>query len=181
MDGGQITKILSSLPETFPLFNGVYTNSKIPDLFLSSVNGFIIANTLSGSETDKGIGHWVSLVCRDGVLYFLDSFAMHPSVYKGEIYRIFSSYLGDKKVVFESPLQSPNSYVCGAYTVYFSYMMCINRSVYEIKMKFSVNKKCNDKFVRKFIMKLTGTSVKCNSEFCPAYMFMTNCSKRCSC
>ena len=47
--------------------------------------------------------------------------------------------------------------------------------------KFTKDKNSNDKFVRRFIMRLTGTSLECNREFCPAYMFMTDCSKYCAC
>ena len=182
MDTVQISKILNSLPETQPLFNGVYTNSNVPNSFLEAVNGFIIVNTLNGVETNtESIGHWVALITQNGVMYFFDSYAIHPSLYGGEIERIYTSYLGDKRVVFENPLQASNSYVCGAYVIYFSYMMCLNKSVYKIRQKFGKDKTSNDKFVRRFIMKMTGTGIECNKEFCPAYMFMSDCSKYCSC
>lgn len=182
MDSIQIEKILNSLPETYPLFSGVYTNSYIPSSFQEQCNGFIIVNTLNAVESNvEAIGHWVAIIMRDGVMLFFDSYGLHPSLYGNEIHRVYTSHSGNKMVVFHEALQASDSYTCGGYVIYFCHMISLNKSLYELRGKFTKDKNSNDKFVRRFIMRLTGTSLECNREFCPAYMFMTDCSKYCAC
>ena len=182
MDGLQIKKILSSLPETSTYFFGVFANSYVPEGFFNLNNGFIIINTLKENESAQEIGHWIGFALQTpNRLLFFDSLGHHPSFYEGEINRIFSGFVGEKTIVFNRMLQSIDSYTCGGFVVYFCFMMSQNKSLYTIRNKFGRNKKINDKFVREFIAKTTGVSLKCNKEFCPSYMFMTSCSKYCCC
>ena len=95
-------------------------------------------------------------------------------------FRLGIIYTGDKVKVFNSPLQDDISYVCGAYTIYFAYMMAKNHSTYYIKIRFSKNKKRNDSLVTKFIFLKTKIQITCNSQNCKTYMFQTKYRKYCS-
>ena len=68
------------------------------------------------------------------------------------------------------------SYACGAYTIYFTYMIARNHSPYYIKYKFSKNKKCYDSLliVTKFFFLKTETQITFNSQYCSFYMFQNN-------
>ena len=110
-----------------------------------------------------------------GDRYFFDSFGQPLSMYGLDIALFFNTYNGNKIKVFNSPLQDDISYVCGAYTIYFAYIMSKNYSTYYIKTKFSKNKKRNDSLMKKFIFLKTGTQITCNSRYCSSFMFQINC------
>ena len=74
------------------------------------------------------------------------------------------------------------SYVCGAYTINFAYMMMArNHSTHYIEARFGWSKKLDDSIVTKLIFLKTKTQITCNSQNCSSYMFQTKCRKYCSC
>ena len=179
MDGEQIKNILKSLPETACFFKGIFISSELPSSFATLDNGFIIVNSLEKSS-DK-IGHWLVFFARNRVLYYFDSFGLLPSHYNAQIASFYSNYSHEKQIVFDSPVQADDSYTCGAYAVYFSYLMSLGNTIYHIKGKFGKNRKNNDKFVSKFIFKKTGTLKSCNPQYCSSYMFGMDCREYCKC
>ena len=178
MDNLQITKIVKNLSETQSLFQGCYKNDDIPFSLLSRRHCFFIVNT---SINVNSMGHWLLFYIKDFNLYFFDSFGLAPFNYGGDVHSFFNKYNNFKTMVFNSPIQSDSSYVCGAYVIYFAYMMSRNYSYLILKKKFTKNKRKNDSIVSNFIYKITRTQIKCNSSFCPSYMFLTSCRKYCSC
>ena len=178
MNGHQIDNIINSLSEIKHLFLGIYKNDTIPFELQSKRNGFFIVNTTVKIST---MGHWILYYIKDNCLYFFDSFGQPLSVYGLDIESFFDTYNYDKIKVFNSALQDDMSYVCGAYTIYFAYMMGKNHSTYYIKSRFSSNKKRNDSLVTKFIFLKTKTQIICNSQYCSSHMFQTKCRKYCSC
>lgn len=178
MDARQISNILNGVDETRYYFKGCYESKNIPNWFANIVNGFIIVNTLN--NTNK-IGHWVLFYIKNTSLYYFDSFGNEPSVYGTYISNFYHAYPKDKTLVFKSPLQADFSYVCGAYVIYFSYMMCHNYSIAFIRNKFTKNKEYNDEIVSGFVYKISGIKHVCNSSYCPSYMFLTRCRQYCSC
>ena len=178
MDDVQITEILESLPETACFFYGVFSSNKIPQSFYDIKNGFIIVNTIN--DSNESIGHWCCMIARDGVLEYYDSL-QNPMTPSGEIGDFFSKYPGEKVIAFDSPLQSEESLVCGAYAIYFCYMYSLGYSRFHIKKQFTSNKRKNDMFVSNFVFKKTGTLKSCNKKYCAAYMFGFDCRSYCAC
>ena len=178
MNSVQISSILNNLDATRNLFNGCYKNDTIPFHLKSKRNGFFIVNTNVNVTT---MGHWILFYIKYSVLYFFDSFGENIKTYGLDIESFFSSFNGDKVIAIRSPLQDDLSYVCGAYVIYFAYMMGKNHSIYSIKSKFSKNRKRNDIYVTKFILIKTRTYITCNRRYCSSYMFQTKCRQYCTC
>ena len=180
MDGEQISNILTLQKETQPFFKGVFASGNIPHSFASCGNGFIVVNTLDEAGGDD-IGHWMVVYIRSSALHVMDSFGEPPSKYQGGIYRFYLEYPFEKVVVFNTPIQLDTSYACGAYAIFLSTMMAGGNSLYKIRKTFGKNKKINDNIVMQFVYKKTGTKKKCNSQYCPSYMFGAPCRKYCEC
>ena len=178
MDGGQINNILNGMEETRHYFKGCYINKNLPKWFANIENGFIIVNTLNDANK---IGHWILFFIKNMHLYYFDSFGNNPNNYGYRTSKFYNTYPKNKTIVFNSPVQADFSYFCGAYVIYFSYMMCLDYSTGFIKNKFTNNKKNNDKVVSRFVYKKSGIEHTCNSFFCPSYMFLTRCRQFCSC
>lgn len=116
MDSYQIGKALNIIPEIGNLFKGCYFNRNIPFELKYERECFFIVNTI----VELGnMGHWILFYVSNQHLYFFDSFGIDPMQYGWDIARFFSSYGGCKTIVFNRPIQSEFSYVCGAYVILF--------------------------------------------------------------
>ena len=178
MNGLQILKAVNCIPGANSLFLGCYTNDHIPGSFKSIRNGFLIANT----ESDPSkFGHWVLLYIKNYVLAFFDSFALDPIEYGGAIYFIYSTFKSRKFKAISKPLQSDHSLVCGAYTIFFSYVMTRNK-LSDIFKKLGRNKNKNDRFVARFLGKMAGVKISCtNRVYCFQNLFADECKTYCRC
>ena len=112
MNGFQIATILNNIPVTKLLFQGIYTYDNVPK-FLPNKNSIYVINTLSQYDSHE-IGHWILIVIKNNVLFFLDSMGNKPNFYGFNISNCFESFPRRKVVVFSRPVQNEFSLVCGA-------------------------------------------------------------------
>ena len=126
------------------------------------------------------MGHCSLLYIKKSVLYFFQSLGQPLDIYGLDKESFFTTYTGDKVKVVNSPLQDDILYGCGAYTIYFAYMIAKYYSTNYIKSGFIKNEKRNDSLVTKFIFLKNKIQITCNSQYCSTYMFHTRCRKYCS-
>merc|ERR1712148_42678 len=100
----------------------------------------------------KDIGHWILLYINNKNLFF-----------------------------FDYPIQSFDSFVCGAYVIYFGYEMCAHANAFLIKNAFTRFRRGNDKKVVRYVDKKMGISDMCCIDFCPRYMYDIPCKTSCNC
>lgn len=147
---------------------GIHSIDSFHELNLSNVNRCCVVIFID-NMTRKNLGHWVVAMKLNKDLYFLDSFAKHPSFYNKNInnkYFNFSYYLVKR-------LQANDSTSCGAYCIFFIHS--ILRSEYNIARLeniltstfFSNHYKKNDRNIAEYVFKNTSISVKkCKEYFC---------------
>ena len=179
MNGFQIATILNNIPVTKLLFQGIYTYDNVPK-FLPNKNSIYVINTLSQYDSHD-MGHWVVIVIKNNVLFFLDSMGNKPNFYGFNISNCFESFPRRKVVVFSRPVQNEFSLVCGAYVIVFAYIMCKYGKISFIKSKFGRNTCRNDIVVLKFLYKLIGFNNRCNDFLCSRTTFNRKCEKDCLC
>ena len=148
---------------------------------VSSEKCLIVFNSITRNMST--MGHWLALYSvrsKDGMLHvtFFDSFGMNISHYNP----ILKNYLKKhspyiKKMDFNTyPLQSPNSYVCGAYVCFMSEKLVSGLHLNQIcKIYFKKNnRKFNDALVIRFV-KMRWFKNRCDTEFCPMKTYAGEC------
>ena len=140
------------------IFWGVYAMDEFQKINLRNYRKcLIVLNTVKRNE--RKLGHWLALysvLTRDGLMNvtFIDSFGLKMSRYDP----ILSSYI-KKYVPFikkfqrnDFPLQSPNSYVCGAYICFIASKCVAGAEISDINRKFfkKFDRKFNDGVVVRF-------------------------------
>ena len=180
MDSKQIAEAFKLNSMLYRIFQGVFLNNNIPiDYLKSKRNCFFVVNTISSTHN---IGHWVLFYIKDYCLYFFDSLGKDPEYYDGDIKKFYNQFMFDKLVVFRKQIQNSTSSVCGAYVIYFAYILFTCENVYRLKAKFTLQYVKNDKIVVNFVDKLFGIEQSCNINYCPVYMYMENkCREDCKC
>ena len=174
MDNNQIENISRNNPVTKHTFIGCFAQNKMP---VKPENGYMIVNNESNP---KKMGHWILIYKNNDKHYFFDSFGFHPSIYGGNIASYCNTY-NNIQLLLKKPIQSNNSYVCGAYCLYVAYYLCKNISVEKIITRFSKRNLHNDKIVEKFIMDVSGNQHSCNKNMCGVLTFKTVCKNLCKC
>jgi len=127
------------------------------------------------------MGHWILFYIKDFRLYYFDSFGLSPIDYGWDIDHFYTTYTGYKTKVFHTAIQNDTSYVCGAYTIFISFYMSMDYSLFYIKSLFTRNRRRNDSFIVSRLYSLVGLDIECNQNFCSNLMFFEKCRKFCSC
>ena len=148
---------------------------------VSSEKCLIVFNSITRNMAT--MGHWLALYSvrsKDGMLHvtFFDSFGMNISHYNP----ILKNYLKKhspyiKKLDFNTyPLQSLNSYVCGAYVCFMGEKLVSGLHLNQIcKIYFKKNnRKFNDALVIRFV-KMRWFKNRCDTEFCPMKTYAGEC------
>jgi len=143
------------------------TNVNIP---LKHDPVFIIVNILPSSKI-KRMGHWVLLYVENKVIHFFDSFAIHPNNYSTYFTRFLCNHKGFKLWLMQRPLQSAASHTCGAYVLYFMYVICSNgleALKNNLKRKFKNSSALqNDRRILQFVYKkFSFLNSNCQETFC---------------
>ena len=178
MNAWQISSTFSFNYHTRKCFKGCYLNKNIPLNILNEERCLFVVNSLVDV---KDIGHWILMYINNRNLFFFDSFGNTPSFYGGDISRIYDLYGYSKSIVFDYPIQSFDSFVCGAYVIYFGYEMCAHANSFLIKNAFTRFRRGNDKKVVRYVDKKMGISDMCCIDFCPRYMYDIPCKTSCNC
>ena len=137
---------------TAPGFLGAFPYDQLPqqpnlDLFS------LVVNTSSSSEPGD---HWLALVYKKPVYYFLDSYGrqLNDETFSQEFAKAIKNYVGQIRLVYQKNLlQQLMSNVCGDYCVYFIVEL-VNRSFSKVLSVFSTNLKKNDDFVFRYVKQL---------------------------
>ena len=98
---------------------------------------FIIVNILPSSKI-KHMGHWVLLYIENRVIHFFDSFALHPDNYSKYLTNFLQKHKYFKLWLMKRQLQSVSSHTCGAYVLYFMYVIC-NKGLQVLKTTLRKN------------------------------------------
>ena len=138
----------------------------------------MIVNIQSKAST---MGHWILLYAQDTKIIFFDSFGLTPDIYMGNISKYFNSFQRSIMAT-RTAIQDYNSYVCGAYCIYFAYFLCTGTPIHVIAQRFPPKKGLkNDSRVEDFVMGLAGNRSVCTRELCSALTFNRLCRKNCNC
>ena len=152
-------------------FQGIFTNNSLH----VKNEGYYIVNTISDA---KIMGHWVMFYFdANGEVLFIDSFAKHPSMYGGNIFKFYTDL--NVKIVVKSQLQSNDSLVCGLYCLHFLFYLKEKYSMRRILSHFSDNYRKNDRIVERILAKI-GVD-RCVLSFCPSLMYNRKCMAMCTC
>ena len=178
MDAQQISTVFNLNHHTYICFRGCFLNNNIPKQIINEDRCFFVINSLMNIGE---IGHWVMMYINKKKLCFFDSFGHTPDFYGGDMSRIYDLYPYEKSVIFERPVQSFDSSVCGAYVIYFGYEMCKYSNQFLVKNSFSRFKRENDKKVVRYVDDIIDMKEVCCRNFCPRYMYNINCKKNCKC
>ena len=178
MDSMQVENAVNNINNMKIYFKGVFYNKNIDFNILDCHECFFIVNTITDITV---FGHWVSFFIRNQHCYFFDSFGFSPNHYGSDIEKFYSDFRGYKTVVFNKPIQSSFSYVCGAYAIVNSYYMYKGYSIRQICNLFSKNKKKNDAFIVNQLYRLVGLRLSCVPKFCTLSMFGISCKFFCNC
>lgn len=116
------------------------------------------------------MGHWIFLYIECRTLYFLDSFGLKPRSYS----RYFDLFLNNHKHfklwLQNRQLQSSASHICGAYSLFFFYVIC-NRGIIFLKKMLKNDFRNsstmeNDQRVLRRVYKEFGGMPHCADTFC---------------
>ena len=168
------------------LFKNVYKGTFAMDEFdhidMRKFNKcLIIFNSITRDM--QTMGHWLALYSfrlNDNTIYvtFFDSFGLSISHYNPILrnyIKLHSPYI--KKFDFNTfPLQSNNSYVCGAYVCFIAEKLVLGQYLKEICDQYfkKNNRKYNDLQVVRFI-KQRWYKNGCDAEFCPMKSYESEC------
>ena len=147
MDTSQLDGII-----TAPGFLGAFPYDELPkqpelELFSLVIN----TSPSSGSGT-----HWLVLVYKSPVFYFLDSYGRNlaDETFSREFAKVIKNYVGDVKIVYNRKwLQQLMSNFCGDYCVYFISEL-VNKNLKRVLSVFSTDLKRNDDFISKYVKQL---------------------------
>jgi hypothetical protein len=175
MNNLQIDQILRNTQTTKSGYLGCFSADNIP---MGSKVGFMVVNVASNGSA---MGHWVMFYSNGKRAIFFDSFGLSPNIYLGKIAKYYNSFEYGTAAI-EKAIQNSNSYVCGAYCIYYIYYLSKNTPLSVINRRFSHKTKLgNDKRVEKFIMKLANRGQICIRDMCTVSMFNTKCQIKCKC
>ena len=169
------------------VFWGVYAMDEFQEINLKNYRKcLIVFNTVKRNE--RKLGHWLalySILTQDGLMNvtFIDSFGLKMSRYGAGLSSYIKKYVPFiKKFQYNDfPLQSPNSYVCGAFICFISSKLVAGTEISAINRKFfkKFDRKFNDGVVVRFVKKHWYKSY-CSHEFCPMQTYNEKCFK-CRC
>ena len=131
---------------------------------------YIIVNILPTSKIEL-MGHWVLVYIENRVIYFFDSFAMHPKNYSPYFTRFLLKHEGFDLWLMERQLQSASSHTCGAYVLYFMHVICTKglqalRTILKKDFKHSSGLQ-NDRFILLYVYKyFPWLHFNCQETFC---------------
>lgn len=111
----------------------------------------LIINTSSSNEPGD---HWLALVYRNNVYYFLDSYGRDilDLTFPKEFKEAIKSYISDQKIIYNRKLlQQITSNTCGAYGIYFISLLNDGISLKKSLAVFTDNLKYNDYYVSIFV------------------------------
>lgn len=112
MDSRTLTRILTTHPDTKRVFRGVYSYDNIPDKVHKYPSAYI-CNTDPSSQPGE---HWVAIYFESPQqAEYFDSFGIRPY---GKFYK-FAKKNATKVMYSREWLQSPDTRVCGLYTLYY--------------------------------------------------------------
>ena len=138
---------------TAPGFMGAFAFDELPKQPTTELFSLVV-NTSSSSEPGD---HWLALVYRKPVYYFLDSYGrdLNDVTFSQDFVKTIKNYVGQMKMIYQKKLlQQLMSNVCGDYCIYFISEL-VNRSFKRVLSVFSTNLKKNDDFVFQYVKQLT--------------------------
>ena len=113
----------------------------------------LVINTSSSHEPGD---HWLALVYKDNIFYFLDSYGRNFTdlTFSEEFRLAIKKYTGKKKCKYNKKLlQQLTSNTCAGYAIYFVIMMSDDVSLKNALKPFNNNLKYNDDYITSLIMK----------------------------
>ena len=164
------------------VFWGVYAMDEFQKINLRNhTKCFIVINSVKRNE--RKVGHWLALYSQttnDGMMNvtFIDSFGLKISQYNPNLRSYLNKYTPFiKKFQYNDfPLQSPNSYVCGAFICFIGSKLIAGEKISDINRKYfkKYDRIYNDKIVVKFLQKHWYKPF-CDREFCPMLTYNEKC------
>jgi hypothetical protein len=131
-------------------FHGAFAYDEIPDL--PEGEWSIIVNTASSSNPGE---HWIALVFKDGVTYFMDSYGrelnLRETTFSPDFVNKMKSTVRGYVVNNRQLLQQLTSNACGYYAVYFVERLTVE-SMKKTLQPFSENLKQNDMYVYNYCL-----------------------------
>ena len=130
-------------------FLGAFSYNQIPKSRRTMFS--LILNTDSSDEPGS---HWIALIYKNGVYYFMDSYGRDLTnvTFPDKFRKSMEKYMGKKSCIYCNKfLQQLTSNTCGAYACYFIYMLSSGFTLRKTLEVFSTNLKNNDDYIMKFI------------------------------
>ena len=131
-------------------FHGAFAYDEVPAL--PEGEWSIIVNTASSSNPGE---HWIAIVFKDGVTYFMDSFGrelnLRETTFSPEFVNKMKSITRGYLVNNRKLLQQLTSNACGYYAVYFVERLTVE-SLKKTLQPFSENLKQNDMYVYNYCL-----------------------------
>ena len=131
-------------------FHRAFAYDEIPDL--PEGEWSIIVNTASSSDPGE---HWIALVFKDGVTYFMDSYGrelnLREATFSPDFVNKMKSTVRGYVVNNRQLLQQLTSNACGYYAVYFVERLTVE-SMKKTLQPFSENLKQNEMYVYNYCL-----------------------------
>ena len=131
-------------------FLGAYAYDEIPSKPKKKLFSLVV-NTSSSHEPGD---HWLVLVYRDGIYYFLDSFGRdyNDETFPNDFRGVIKKFIGSEPCKFNRDIvQYLLSNACGDYAIYFVYRLSKNDRLNDILNVFNSDLLYNDYFVTQFV------------------------------
>lgn len=150
------------------------TNGRAEAMMMISV-----VNILPRRENPTRMGHWILCVVTNHKIIFMDSYGMHPGVYSPFIRAFIDTHSQKRRVSYlDTRLQDAKSYVCGAYILFFIYIIArfgLDLIKEHLSRVFSkTDYRGNDKKVLNFLYK-NYNMPPCKTTFCRKGMSYQQC------
>ena len=145
--GGEVARILKSIPDTRKIFKGIKTRDIVIPKHVSKPSGYVLNNGYSYDGE-----HWVAVIFTSEKVLFFDSFGRAPS----ELFLSSQAKRYGLSIEYNPwSLQARRSPCCGFWCIYYFYFLCKGFKFKEINARFSrTNFKNNDHIVYTFVKKL---------------------------
>ena len=165
------------------VFKGVYAMDEFDHINLNKHNKCLIIFNSITRHSPKKIGHWLALFSqrnKDGLLIitFVDSFGLNITRYNPILKKYVNKHQPHIKHFYynDFPLQSDNSYVCGAYICFITEKLMSGLHLGDINKKFfkKNDRIFNDRLVVSYIRKNWPLKY-CNMQFCPMETYNAKC------
>ena len=109
------------------------------------------------TSSSRGPGdHWLALVYRNEIYYFLDSYGRNIKdiTFSKEFREAIQNYIAKKHIIYNKRiLQQITTNTCGYYAIYFVKMLSMNVSLKNSLKPFNNNLKYNDEYITSLITK----------------------------